>query len=181
MFRLNLTNTQLHRVESLGFVAQWVLVGCATWNLLQAGSPGPNPATPRLTARTGEEPAPTRPPASLTAAQLQEIWERDLRQTLIEPQPKKAPEPKPPPAPPPVKLPTLVATFVENGKAWGLFVEKSGSHRVRAASHRTDGFDILQITPGAARLRRGHRTYDVYVPMRPTGLPRPGDKRGRRR
>lgn len=101
--------------------------------------------------------------------QLAGIWKRDLRQTLIEPKPKPKPKPQAAPPPPkPPKLPRLLATFVERGSAWGLFVDTKGATRVRQSGASIDAFDIASIGRGSARLRRGSHTYEVSVPASKT-------------
>ncbi len=164
MLRLNLANMHLRRLESVGFLLQWVLVGAAVWNILQAGRARHHMASPPLDARTPDVSPSNEPEQPVSEAQLAAMWERNLRQTLIKPKPKKAPEPKRPPPAPPVKLPKLFATFVEQGKSWGLFVDSKGMHRVRAESQRVGGFQIVRIRPGSAQLKRGGTIYDVEVP-----------------
>jgi hypothetical protein len=97
---------------------------------------------------------------------LKGIWERDLRQTLVEPKPTPKKKPKPPPPPPQAKLPKLLATFVEKGEAWGLFVDRQGDQRVRSATGRVDDFDILHIAPGRAQLGREGNTYEIKTAQR---------------
>jgi hypothetical protein len=92
------------------------------------------------------------------------IWERDFRQVLIEPPPKPPAKPEPPPPPPaPVKLPKLVATFIEQDGSWAVFVDGKEGMRVRGPAERIDEFEVVEITPGAARLRKGGTDYEVKV------------------
>lgn len=106
------------------------------------------------------------------------LWERDLRQVLKEP-PPPAPkaEPKPPP-PLPVQLPQLLATFVEDDRHWGLFVDESGKRRVRPSGAVLDQFTIIEITPGKARIQTGSSTFEIEVPKRLTPRNRSAIRRG---
>jgi hypothetical protein len=99
----------------------------------------------------------------LSLSDLEGVWTRPLRQTLIEPKPKEVPPEKPAPPPPPIVLPRLVATFVEGGQSWGLFMDDKGSQRVRSASQNIDDFEIASIEPGTAKLKRGEKLYEVRV------------------
>jgi hypothetical protein len=105
----------------------------------------------------------------LGVGDLAGIWKRALRQALIEPKAPEPPPPKPaPPPPPPPVLPRLSATFVEQGRAWGLFVDEKGSARVRTASDRVGDYLIVGISPGMATLSREEKTYEVRVQTRMT-------------
>jgi hypothetical protein len=71
-----------------------------------------------------------------------------------------------------VALPKLLATFVEDGQAWGLFVESGGSQRVRAVAGAVDGFTIVSIAPGRATVEKAGQTYELEIP-RPNSEPAP--------
>jgi hypothetical protein len=104
----------------------------------------------------------------LEVSDLAGIWKRAMRQALTEPQTPNPPPPKPVPPPrPPPALPRLAATFVEQGRAWALFVDENGSTRVRAASDRIGDYVIAAISPGVATLQREEKSYEVRVPTRP--------------
>lgn len=97
-------------------------------------------------------------------SQLSAIWERDLRQTLIEPPKPPAPKAEPPPRPKPVSLPRLVATFVEQGQAWGIFTGLGKGTRVLPVGAQFGSFEIIRIDTGSAKLRTGGRDYEIEVP-----------------
>ena len=161
-----MTLVQLRRLESTCFTIQWIIVGCATWLVLGSIFFHERLSIPNLgvgsTASSISQSATSRS----SVQTLENIWRRDLRQTLLEPPPKDKPKPKPPPPPKPVRLPRLLATFVEKEQAWGLFVDQRGSQRVRSASGRVDDFVIVGVSPGTAKLSRGGKTYEVKVPIR---------------
>jgi hypothetical protein len=138
-----------------------MIVGTALWVALSVLLPRDPLAMPNLANAETVASVAAEPAALASAGELKGIWERDLRQRLIEPEPAPKPKPKPPPPPPPVRLPRLLATFVENGQAWGLFVDQRGNQRVRSAEGRIDDFDIIRIDPGRAQLGRDGKTYDV--------------------
>lgn len=162
-----LTYRQMMRVDALGFVLQWFLVGGAAWTILALFCIRQSPAALLADAGTAESETIAVPAPVPTDAELEVIWQRDLRQALLDPPPPKAPEPtKPPPPPPPVKLPRLVATFVEGSLAWGWFVQLDGKSRLRTVADQIDGLEIVAIRPGEATLRRGGRTHEVEVPRR---------------
>ena len=105
------------------------------------------------------------------------IWKRDLRQTLIEPKPKAKPKPPAPRTAPPVRLPKLLATFIENGRSWGIFVDAQGVQRVRGASGKIDDFQILRIVPGGVHLRRAGKLHEITVPKTQNATRRPSRRR----
>jgi hypothetical protein len=152
-------------------LSAWVI-----FKTIGASEPMPSPVIARAEV-TPEEDASDAPERSLE--DYAAIWQRDLRQTLIEPEPEEKPKPKPSePTPPPLPLPKLLATFVEHGIGWGVFVAENGSTRVRAESSRIEEFDIVKISPGKASLRRGGRLYEVKVPKQDAGQTRRGRRRG---
>jgi hypothetical protein len=155
-------------VERFLRAAQWALVVGIAWLLI--GMVLGSKAQPRPNIVAGPVTEGDAAPSSKSQQDLDQfagIWKRDLRQTLIEPKPKPKPKPKrkavPPPKPP--QLPRLLATFVEHGSAWGLFVDTKGATRVRRSGASIDAFDIASIGRGSARLRRGSHTYEVSVPV----------------
>jgi hypothetical protein len=156
-------------LDGLGFVAQWVLVGVAVWVVISMPLAEHQASVPNLAEGAEVDVPSSGPGATVSADQLKGIWERRLRQTLIEPKPKPKPKPKPPPPPRPVDLPGLLATFVERGQAWGLFVNKSGEQKVRSTLGRIDDFDIVRISPGRAELGSNGRTYEVRTVRREDG------------
>ena len=167
----------VRQLERLTRVLQWIVV--ATAALLALDTAFLREPLPKPHLVESLPPSSTAPSATSNHTTLDElagIWSRDLRQTLIEPEPRPRPKPKPPPAPAQVTLPRLLATFVEDGKAWGVFVDEKGTQRVRPVGARIHDFNIVDIFPGAVRLRRGDRTFDVEVPK-----PRSSRRRPQRR
>ena len=157
----------IRQLERLTRALQWTVVTAAALLALDTAflrEPLPKPHLVESLAT--HDTAPLARSNYTTLDELSGIWSRDLRQTLIEPEPKPKPRPKSPPPPVQVTLPRLLATFVEDGKAWGVFVDEKGTQRVRPVGARIDGFNIVNILPSSARLRRGDRTFDVEVPKR---------------
>lgn len=154
------------RLQSLAsglFGVQWIFVGCAVWLVLDTAFLRPDLLKPNLAVGAQIVPERRSPEAKVTLSQMEGIWTRDLRQVLIEPKPKAKARPKPPPPPPPVRLPKLLATFVERGEAWALFVDKNGKQRVSAASEVIDDYRIARVRPGAATLTHGTKSYTLEV------------------
>ena len=175
-----ITNMNIRRLERLCCAGQWGFAAGTLFVLILAVlSLGPAPEPAIAAVGPVEGPANTGS-ADVTLSDLSTIWKRDLRQRLIEPKAAPKPKPKPPPPPPPpVNLPKLLATFVERGQSWGLFVNKSGQQRVRAAGGQIDDFAIESVTPGGARLSRKGKSFAVTAPTHSrTNKPR---RSGRRR
>jgi len=157
----------VRRLERALGVLQLALVGggCAllAWTVYPERQHGKPVAPPAVMESSAATEAGTGPSLS----QLEAIWSRDLRQTLIEPPPKETPKPTPQPPPRPVKLPRLLATFVEHGMAWGVFVTEDGAVRVTAAGAQIGDCVVVAISPGNARLHKRGKEYDVSVPEPP--------------
>ncbi len=175
-----MTHVRVRHLEALGAVVQWGLVASIVWIVAEAvflhGPPEvPQPPSELPLKMSGRQDAGRAPLDAFDA-----IWSRNLRQTLIERKRKAAPPPKPAPPPPPIRLPKLLATFVESGRSWGLFVDQRGAQRVRSASSRIDGFDIVSVSTGTARLSRGGKTHDVKVPERKASRGKRAKGRSRR-
>ena len=168
---MTVTVRQVNRVCQ---AAQVLIVAIALWVLVDGlllREPLPKPDLHAVAAKiTGRTTSAVDMPA---LEDWSAIWQRDLRQRLIDPPPPPKPEPpapKPPPNPP--ALPRLLATFVEHQVAWALFVDSGGRQRVRSVGERIDSFEIARITPGIASLQMGRHTYEVKVPQGPkTGRP----------
>ncbi len=112
---------------------------------------------PPVLRRTPASAAATSAPAG--RGNLTVIWQRDLRQPLVDPVIKPveaAPEPSP--------AIRLVGTAVENGRQYGVFQMPSNSLVVRAAGQRVEGYDIVAIRRGWAQLRSAGRSYELTVP-----------------
>ena len=176
---MTMTHARIRHLEIGCTAIQWTIIVCAVVTMLRlAAWPTLLPEPHLASAATVDGGADVDGSSRDSLASLKAIWGRDLRQALIVPVPKAAAPPKPPPPPPPVKLPKLVGTFVERGQGWGVFHDAKGAVRVRAATGSIDGFEIVDVTPGAARLRQGESSYDVKAPILPTK--RPQKKRKRR-
>jgi len=172
-------HARLQSLETGCFGVQWILVGCAVWLVMDTAFLRPDLFKPNLAAGAGIVPEPPSPKTGASLSQLEGIWTRDLRQVLIEPKPKVKAKPKPPP-PPPVRLPKLLATFVEKGEAWALFVDENGKQRVSAASEVIDDYRLARVLPGAATLTRGAKSYTVEVNKPKSAQSRLGKNRIRR-
>ncbi|MBI4716622.1 MAG: hypothetical protein HY763_02365 [Planctomycetes bacterium] len=133
---------------------------------------------PKLTPGAAPAAAAMGAPQSPPLEALASLWTRDWRQTLIEPPPKPAPVPTPPPPPEPIALPRLLATFVEQEQAWGLFVDASGAERVCPAGATINEFSIVAVQEGSATLKKGNQTYDVEVPKEQHATPRKSRRQG---
>ena len=156
----------IRQVERFLRATQWTLVAGTAWLLMSMVLGSKTLPRPNIVAES--VPDGDAAPSSHSRQDLDEfagIWKRDLRQTLIEPKPKPKPKPKAAPPPKPPKLPRLLATFVERGSAWGLFIDTKGATRVRHSGASIGTFDIASIGRGSARLRRGSSTYEVSVPV----------------
>jgi hypothetical protein len=127
----------------------------------------PTLASPRLDRAAVAGSEPTVEPSMAGLKESDRVWSRPLRQALIEPKAKPPPPSSPPPPPP--ALPRLAATFVERGRSWGLFVDPGGVQRVRRGGERIGEVEILEVSPGAARLKREQQTFELRVPMRSAG------------
>ena len=155
----------IRQLECLIHALQWIVVATAALLALDTmflREPIPKPHLVESLSTPDYVPLATSNHTTLD--ELASIWSRDLRQTLIKPEPKPKPRPKPPPPPAQVTLPKLAATFVEDGKAWGVFVDQKGATHVRPVGGRIQDFNIVNILPGSASLRREDKTFDVEVP-----------------
>ena len=96
----------------------------------------------------------------LSLDELAVIWQRDLRQPLVDPSP-----PEPPKPPPPPRLAVrLLGTAVEADRRYGLLRLSNNTTVVRPVGAEVEGFEVVSIRRGWARLRNGAREYDLIVP-----------------
>lgn len=154
----------MERLTNTLSAMRWTLVLCTVWVAVRAvafRSELPRPALadgPEVVSGSSQV-------ANTPLDSLSSLWQRDIRQTLIEPPP---PPPSPPrqepPPPPPPKLPKLLATFEESNRAWGLFLDDAGNEQLRPVGAQIDLFEITSVTAGTARLRSGSNTFEVEVP-----------------
>ena len=140
---------------------QWSLTACLGFVIVRAVYSSPEVPVSALSESTSKAESPPETPHRADLEDLAGIWQRSLRQALIEPKIPEPPPAKPPPSPPPVALPRLVATFVENGRAWALLVDEKGTSRVRTETEKVGEFEIVSVSPGATTLRRDDKTYEV--------------------
>ena len=164
--------SRIRLLERVGQVVQWGVLVCAIWVLsktvfLSKELPQPAMAQPPQTRDIA-----FAPPTETALEDLSAIWKRDLRQTLIEVKTVAAPQEPEKPKPPPVKLPQLLATFVEQGESWGVFVNRKGERRVRRAGSRIDECDIVAISSGSANLRRSDKDYEITVARKTPAMKR---------
>jgi hypothetical protein len=87
------------------------------------------------------------------------IWQRDLRRPLFDP----APAPTERPAEPSLAI-RLLGTAVEADRRYGLFRLSNNHTTVRPVGSDVDGFEVVSIERGRARLRAGGRDYELLVP-----------------
>jgi len=113
--------------------------------------PEVDPAPGRIAA--AQRPAPT-------LAELAVIWQRDLRQPVVDRPPEAQREPKPE-----CKLELqLIGTAVEREQRYGVFQLADGRAVVRSLGGDVGGYTIVEITRGRARVRSGAREYELRVP-----------------
>ena len=92
------------------------------------------------------------------------IWQRDLRQSPVDPAPKATPpKPKRKPKPEPVRV-TLLGTIVERDQRYGVFRNEQGHIVVKRLQEEIDQFTIVRIDRGRAELVRGLRIVRITVP-----------------
>lgn len=87
------------------------------------------------------------------------IWQRDLRQPVVD-------MPAPPPAvaiEPPLAI-HLLGTAVADDQQLGIFALANNSIVVKKVGESLDGYELLSIARGEARLKRGDRKFDLRVP-----------------
>jgi hypothetical protein len=101
----------------------------------------------------------SRPASRPSEPDLAVIWERDLRQPLVDPVPVP-----PAPIPEPKIAVQLVGTAVEPQRCYGVFALSSGTIVVRPVGATLEGCDVIAIERGRARLRNGGREYELKIP-----------------
>lgn len=140
--------------------AATAVIGVATvWLVVRLLLPLPPWLPPgRETAPASTVDIAPRPAASL--AELAVIWQRDLRQPVIDAPPQK---PKPQ-APEPKLAIELLGTAVEADAQYGIFRLADNSTVVKPVGQRVGEFEIVAIGRGSARLRNGRREYELRVP-----------------
>ena len=118
--------------------------------------PAWQPADVRLDQTTNDHSEALRP--RLNASDLAVIWQRDLRQRLFDPPPKKA---KPPQRP---KLAIkLVGTALEASGGFGVFRLADNRTVVKPVGAIVDGFELVSVNRGRVTLRNGAREFELKV------------------
>jgi hypothetical protein len=133
-----------------------VLIGAAVVvALLYLLRPPPVWTPPNVSIATTQR-TPARPAATVESADLAVIWQRDLRQPLVD---------LPPAAPSEPKLAIrLVGTAVEPDRRYALFQLSNSTTVVKALGTRIEDFEVVAIERGRARLRGAGREYELTVP-----------------
>lgn len=103
------------------------------------------------------ETAAPQPPARLTLDQLAVVWQRDLRQPVVDPPPAS------PPAAPQLAL-RLEATAVEAQQRYGVFRLADSRMVLRPIGAVVDGFELVAVEPGRAVLRNAQQEFVLTVP-----------------
>jgi hypothetical protein len=118
-----------------------------------------DPWMPPTLDRQPDRQAEQEPRSTPVLSDLAVIWQRDLRQTVIHlPQPPEQPKSEP-------KLAVqLVGTAIECDRQYGVFQLKDNRTVVKAVGDEVDGYRIVAIDRGRARLRNGEREYELKVP-----------------
>lgn len=99
-----------------------------------------------------------RPRRPLRAAELAVIWRRDLRQTLFDAPPVKSAAVEEP------KLAIeLVGTALEAERGFGVFRLPDNRTVVKPVGAFLEGFEVIAVQRGLARLRNGSREYELKV------------------
>ena len=140
-------------------VGALVIVVGTVWVCLQIVWPRPAWTTPEISPADVSSVEPETEP-ELTLADLAVIWQRDLHQPVVDPPPAK---PAAPPPEPKLAI-RLVGTAVESDRQFGIFQLAGHRSVVKPVGATIDGFEIVSIERGRARLRRGERIYDLEVP-----------------
>lgn len=105
-------------------------------------------------------PVPTGPQL-LDLEAYRPLWQRDLRQPPIPPEPKPAELPQ---RPPPPELPRLVGTFIDAETAYGNFETRDGRLRVRSVEDEVAGYRVVAIEQRRAKLVLGAKEYWIELP-----------------
>ncbi|MEW6252153.1 MAG: hypothetical protein AB1716_16060 [Planctomycetota bacterium] len=92
-------------------------------------------------------------------SELSVIWQRDLRQPLFEASAASAPV-----APEPTLNVCLVGTAVEGDQRYAVLQAAGKPLVVRRVGEQIEGYEVVAVRRGWARLRNGTRTYDLTVP-----------------
>lgn len=102
---------------------------------------------------------PTAPPASIPAIDIERTCRRDLRQPLVD-----APPPPVGPVPETPISVRLLGTAVESERQFGIFALANNASVLKEVGALVDGYEVVSVQRGIARLRRGDRIVELRVP-----------------
>ncbi len=112
---------------------------------------------PAIDLEPDHDPVPRRR-QKLKLSDLAVIWQRDLRQPVVDPPAEKPRQEKK------QRLAIqLLGTAVETDRQYGVFRLSDNRTVVRAVGDEVDGFEIIQISRGRARLRNCQRECELRV------------------
>lgn len=103
---------------------------------------------------------PASPLAAESPLDLAVLTRRNLRQPPVDP-------PAPAPAAPVPETPLairLIGTAVEAERSFAVFGLPDNHTLVREVGGNVEGYEVMEVKRGSARLRRGEREYEVRVP-----------------
>lgn len=99
------------------------------------------------------------PPRARPLSDYAVIWQRDLRQPMVDSIPEVAKaKPEPPLA---IKL---LGTAVASNEQMGIFSLANNATVVKRIGEVFDGYELLEVKRGQARLRRGAKEFELKVP-----------------
>lgn len=148
---------QAKRLQRVLRSAPYIIVSIAALSLiLLLRLPDWTPPRVDLDAQA-ESDQPAREPRS--AGDLSAIWRRDLRQALFDAAPVKNV-----PVEDPKLAIALVGTALESERSFGIFRLPNNRTVVRPVGAIVQGFEVVAVQRGLARLRDGSRVYELKVP-----------------
>ena len=150
------------RVLQVGMV---IFIGATLWSLLRS--------RPIVESSTSTQlPTPTAIDSSAGSDDLPPLdhfavlWQRSLRQPLVDP--VATPEPTPPPAPR-RPLPRLLSTVVSGKRPLAQIAPQQGPPRILGMSEEIDGYAVASIESGRVLLVRGDAEHWIEI-QRPEPL-----------
>lgn len=146
------------RFERLGSAASAVVLGLTAWATITLWRPVA-PWTPPLARPHGLATMDQHATRSVGLGDLAVIWQRDLRQPVVDAVAKVEP-----PAPEPAPSVQLLGTAIESDRRYGLFRLANQTTVLRSVGTEVEGFAVIAIERGVARLRAGSHEYELKVP-----------------
>lgn len=104
--------------------------------------------------------SPAVPPQPESPLDLAVLSARNLRQPPVDP-------PAPPPAASVPETPLairLIGTAIETERSFAVFGLPDSRTLVREVGGDVEGYEVMEVRRGSAKLRRGEREYEVRVP-----------------